>query len=380
VTSFYSVAITNGTCVSPKVNITAAILVLPASPIVSNVNNCGPASVTFIASGGSNGNFLWYDTNGLISGQVNSTYTTPVISTTTNYSVAITNGSCNSTKANVTATINTVPVAPTTQGASQCSGSTFLLTASGGTNGQYVWYTTPSGGSAIPGEANSDYTTPALATNTTYYVSINNGTCESARSSVTATVIISGCSLPVITTAPLATEVGGAITLNLIPLITTTSSSLNVSSIVVIVQPSSGATATVSNGVLTINYNGITFSGAEQITIQACDTNGNCTTQVFNINVAGNIVVYNGISPGGKNPAFIIEYINLIPETKNNTVHIFDRWQNLVWHGNNYDNTSVVFTGVSDGGSDLPSGVYYYKINFSSGRKTETGFISLRRQ
>jgi hypothetical protein len=353
---------------------------LPPTPVTSNVNNCGPGSIVLNASGGSNGNYLWYDTNGLISGQVNSAYTTPVISLTTAYSVAITNGICNSTKATIIATINTVPVAPITQGANQCVGNTFLLTASGGINGQYVWYSTPSGGSAIPGEVNSTYTTSVLTTSTTFYVSINNGTCESARSSAIATVITSGCNAPVITPAPLATQVGGSVSLNLISLITTVNSSLNISSIVVTVQPASGAIASVTNGVLTINYSGITFSGTEQVTIQACDTNGNCSTQVFNINVAGDIVVYNGISPGGKNPAFVIEYINLIPETKDNTVHIFDRWQNLVWHGSNYDNSSVVFTGTSDGGSDLPSGVYYYKINFASGRKTETGFISLRRQ
>ncbi len=376
----YAVAVTNGSCTSTLTAVAATINTIPSPPTSSNVSNCGPGSVTLSASGGTNGNFIWYDTNGLISGQVNSTYLTPVLSSTTTYSVAITNGSCTSAQATITATINPVPPAPTTTGASQCSGSTFLLTASGGTNGQYIWYTTSSGGSGISGEMNSTYVTPTLTTNTTYYVSINNGICESDRSPVIAIVSVSGCSAPVISTTPLSTEVGGEIILNLVPLIATTNSNLNVNSIVVRVQPSSGATATVSNGVLTINYNGITFSGAEQITIEACDTDGNCATQVFNINVAGDIIVYNGISPGGKNPAFIIEYISLIPETKDNTVYIFDRWQNLVWHGSNYDNTSVVFTGISDGGSDLPSGVYYYKINFSSGRKTETGFISLRRQ
>lgn len=379
-TSSYLVRITNGTCVSPQVSITATINSVPATPSTSNVSNCGSTSFTLTASGGSNGNYLWYDTNGLISGQVNSTYVTPFLSSTTAYSVAITNGVCNSTKANITATINTVPVAPTTQGASQCSGSTFSLAASGGTNGQYVWYTTSSGGSGIPGEVNSTYVTPATTANTTYYVSINNGLCESARTSVTATVITSGCSIPVITPAPLTTQVGGSVSLNLISQITTINGNLSISSIVVTKQPPSGAVATVNNGVLTVDYSGITFSGTEEITIQACDTNGNCATQIFKVTVVGDIVVYNGISPNGQNPAFIIEYINLIPETKGNTVHIFDRWENLVWHGTNYDNQSVVFTGVSDSGKDLPSGVYYYKISFASDRKTETGFISLRRQ
>jgi hypothetical protein len=379
-TSNYSVAISNGTCTSAKANIVVTINAFPPTPTATGASNCGPGSVTLTASGGTNGNYLWYDANGLINGQVNSTYLTPVISANTTYSVAITNGSCASTPTNVAATINTIPAAPAVQGASQCTGSTFSLAASGGTNGQYVWYTTSSGGSAITGEVNSTYVTPALTTNTTYFVALTNGACESARTPVLATVNTVGCSIPVIASTPLATEVGGVITLNLLLLITTSNNNLNINSIVVTQQPSSGAIASVANGILTVNYNGVTFSGTEQITIQACDMDGNCATQIFNINVAGDIIVYNGISPNGKNPAFIIEYINLLPETKDNTVYIFDRWENQVWHGTNYDNSSVVFTGVSDGGSDLPSGVYYYKINFSSGRKTETGFISLRRQ
>ncbi|MBS1508324.1 MAG: gliding motility-associated C-terminal domain-containing protein [Bacteroidetes bacterium] len=353
---------------------------VPTSPTVTNASSCGPAALTLSASGGSNGNYIWYDGSGVISGQTNSTYTTPNLTLTTQYSVAITNGNCTSPQVNVTATINSIPATPTTQGVTACPGSTFTLTASGGANGQFVWYTTPSGGTPINGQVNSSYTTPALTATTTYYVSVNNGFCEGARAPVVATVSTSGCPGPVIAATPLTTQLGGVITLNLVPLISTSNSTLDINSITITVQPSSGAEATVSNGVLTINYNGVSFSGNDQLTIRACDTYGNCSTKDFAITVAGDIVVYNGLSPNGKNPAFIIEYIDLLPETKNNTVYIFDRWENQVWQGTNYNNTSVVFTGVSEGGSDLPSGVYFYKINFASGRKTMTGFISLRRQ
>ena len=69
----------------------------------------------------------------------------------------------------------------------------------------------------------------------------------------------------------------------------------------------------------------------------------------------------------------------LLPDTKNNTVSIFDRWQHEVWRGTNYNNTSVVFTGSGDNGKDLPTGTYYYKIEFKGTRKPQTGFISLKR-
>ncbi len=190
---------------------------------------------------------------------------------------------------------------------------------------------------------------------------------------------VSASGAPVITTQSLATQIGGKITLDLKPLITTPS--LDLASLQVVTPPSSGATASIdANGILTIDYNGKLFAGTEQVTIQACDANGQCSQQTFNIEVVGDIVVYNGVSPNGANPKLVIQYIDVLPDTKANNVYIFDRWENLVWHGNNYNNDSVVFTGSSDGGSSLPSGVYFYKIDFVSGRKSKTGFIALRRQ
>jgi gliding motility-associated-like protein len=305
-------------------------------------------------------------------------YVTPSLSATTSYFVSINNGTCESTRTSVIATINLIPTAPITTGASGCSPSTIILNASGGTSGQYRWYTVATGGTALTGQTNSSYTTASLTTTTTYYVSINNGTCESARTLVIATITGLCSQPPIINSAPLSTTVGGIVTIDLKPLITT-SETLDVNSIVLTVPPSSGAIATITNGVLTISYQGIAFTGKEIFSIRACDNNGNCSTQQFEIEVAGDVVVYNALSPNGANPVFTIEYIELIPETKNNSVTIFDRWQNEVWSASNYNNSSVVFKGVSNSGSDLPTGIYFYKIEFASGKKMQTGFLSLKR-
>jgi hypothetical protein len=343
------------------------------------VNNCGAGSLTLNALGGSNGNYIWYDpTQTVITGQTNASYSTPVLSSTVSYFVAITNGTCTSGMTTVVATIDAMPTAPAATGATGCPSTGVTLNAAGGSNGSYVWYDTSQ--TLIPGQTNSTYTTPSLLTTTNFYVAIISGACTSSKTTVTATISQNGCSTPVISSEPLATQVGGIITLNLVPLISTPNSSLDLASLLITSQPSSGAKASISaSGVLTIDYTGVTFSGTENISIRACDINGNCSTQQFSIEVAGDIIVYNGISPNGNNPIFFLEYINLIPETQSNTVQIFDRWQNRVWHGSNYDNSAVVFKGVSDNGSDLPSGVYFYKIEFASGRATKTGFISLRR-
>ena len=67
-----------------------------------------------------------------------------------------------------------------------CSSASATLTASGGIGSTYEWYTGSSGGSPI--YTGSSYVTPAVTTNTTYYVSSSNGTCVSDRTPVTVSV------------------------------------------------------------------------------------------------------------------------------------------------------------------------------------------------
>lgn len=381
--TIYYVAINNGLCESGRQAISVNVSTPPAVSSVTDASGCLPfASVTLSATGGSNGQYRWYTVASggtAIVGEVNSVYTTPSLSATTSYYVSINNGICESARATVTASIVPVPNIPAATGAIGCPNTSFTLKATGASNGQYRWYTTASGGNAITGEVNSSFTTPSLAISTNYYVSVSNGICESSRTLVTATVDNTGCTPPTIATRPLATPVGGIITLDLIPLISTPNSSLDINSIQITIPPLSGAVALINKGELTLNYKGITFTGTEQLTIKACNINGSCASQLFEIDVAGDIVVYNALSPNGVNPKFTIEFIDLIPEAKSNTVTIFDRWQNEVWRGENYNNSTVVFKGTANGGSDLPTGTYFYKIEFGSGKKMKTGFISLKR-
>lgn len=272
-----------------------------------------------------------------------------------------------------------------------CSGNTakFITSASGTSNIKYEWQFASVAAGPFTDISNtagySNAKTSTLSVNTTgnfgagfYRCSVSGDLVSSVFTNIVQLMISSSDCGPAITSTPLSTAIGGTISLDLGPLITTPNSSLDPTSLEIVVPPSSGAPASIdATGRLTIDYAGRSFSGNEQITIKACDTNGNCTTQVFNISVGGDLVVHNGVSPNGN--FFKIDNIDALPDTKNNRVYIFDRWENQVWHGANYDNTSVVFNGISDGGSDLPSGVYFYKIEFSSGHKMLTGFISIRR-
>jgi surface protein len=222
-------------------------------------------------------------------------------------------------------------------------------------------------------------TVPAGATTGKISVTVAGNMATSAND---FTVTTSGGAVT-ITAEPLATRIGGTVTKNLVSLITTLNNNLDINSIIVIVQPPSGAVASVSNGLLTVDYTNISFSGKESLAIRACDTNGNCTTQQFEIEVAGDIVVYNGISPNNDaqqlNEKLILQYIDILPETQNNQVTIYSRWGDAVWEGTNYNNDSVVFTGKNNNGNELPSGTYFYKIQFAGNRKTETGYLVIKK-
>jgi len=386
-TTNYYVAINNGTCESNRTIVTATINPGPSAPSTTGANICGSGTVTLNASGGTAGQYRWYTvaTGGTpIAGQTAATYITPTLTGSTNYYVAINNGSCESNRTIVTATINPIPTPPTTTGGSACGSSAVTLNASGGAAGQYRWYTLATGGTAITGETNSSYTTPVLSITTTYFVAINDGTCESSRTPVTANLAAQGCNNepPIIQPVPVSTQIGGLITLNLLELISDIDDNIDFSTLAIVSQPSSGASAIIDGDFnLIIDYNGISFTGIENITLRVCDIFAACTDEVFSIEVIGDFEIYTGVSPNndGKNDLFIIQYIDQLPETKINKVSILNRWGSVVFEVSNYNNTTNVFRGLSTNGSELPTGTYFYKIEFASGRKTETGYLTLKR-
>jgi hypothetical protein len=88
------------------------------------------------------------------------------------------------------------------------------------------------------------------------------------------------------------------------------------------------------------------------------------------------IMVYNAVSPDGKNPILRLEFIDTL--SPKNQVSIYNRWGDEVFSISDYDNKTRVFAGLGNGGSKLPAGTYFYKINLSSTGKTLTGFLALK--
>ncbi len=103
---------------------------------------------------------------------------------------------------------------------------------------------------------------------------------------------------------------------------------------------------------------------------------------VYTINFSGDgdadIEVYNvvTVNKNGKHDFLVIRNIELFPENK---VTIFDRWGNLVFEKNGYDNLDIVFAGTGDDNKLLSEGTYYYVIDKKNGSANKTGFLFLRR-
>lgn len=123
------------------------------------------------------------------------------------------------------------------------------------------------------------------------------------------------------------------------------------------------------------------FYGTDHVTLEVCDLLASCAQQELTIEVTGDIIVYNAISPNGDqlNATWQIRNIELFTETRDNNVTVYNRWGDKVFSATNYDNTSKVFKGLADSGSELPSGTYFYRIEFMSGRPSKTGYLVLKR-
>jgi len=382
VTTTYYVALSNAFCESTRIPVIATITPGPNAPGASAEPRCGPGSITLIATGGTNGQYRWYDvaTGGTaITGEVNSIFITPSLSTSANFYVSINNGSCESARTGVLATIFNIPAKPfitanqpITAGIVEICLQTVILSAPAGF-ASYTWST---------GQTTQQVN--ALQPGNYSVVVTDAAGCSSPASDLIQLINSINCvnNPPVINTTSATTFIEGKITIDLTELISDPDDNLDLTSLQVVGNATQkGGKTTLIGFVLEIDYANARFSGDDLVTLRVCDLLNICFEANLEIEVIGDIIVYNGISPNGdsKNDTWEIEYITLFPDTQNNRVTIYNRWGDIVWEASNYNNSSVVFTGINKNGSELITGTYFYKIEFTSGRESITGYLSLKR-
>jgi hypothetical protein len=183
-TTYYAEASQNG-CRSARAAVIATVTQTPTITSTSGGSQCNSGSISLSATA-SGGVISWYaDPTGGTTLGTGTNFTTPTISVTRTYYVQAANNGCTSARTAVVATINTTPTIMTTTPASRCGTGTITLSASGSA-GVLNWFDVATGGSSL-GTGN-DFTTPSIATTTTFYVEASANGCASSRSAVVATI------------------------------------------------------------------------------------------------------------------------------------------------------------------------------------------------
>lgn len=188
-TQVYTITGTNGsTTCSNTATVSVLVNPLPATPTAFNSSQCGLGIPTASVTGGTT--YKWYATptaTTALQTSTSATYTT-AINATTNFYVASYNGTCESVRALVTASV-TIPDGVTASSTSTavCPGSTFTLTAtkSGTVNTYaYTWTASPASGSGIPTSATGATTavTPTTPGTYGYLVTAVDGVCTTTAS------------------------------------------------------------------------------------------------------------------------------------------------------------------------------------------------------
>jgi len=360
------------TCESIRTAVTATVTILP-KPVINpsgNLSFCEGSSIFLSATAGAS-QYAWSNSQSTQQILVNSSGT---------YAVQIGDGMCLSEASDpVVVTAIPAPAKPvitTTGNTTICGAGTVDL--SGPAGFEYTW--------------SNGATTQTITVSQTgvFFLTVKSGAnCPSLPSDpVVVSVLTPPCGgstnqSPVINNNPLASTIEGVLTLDLTTIVSDPDNNLDFATLKLTNNTTArGATASVDASYnLVVNYSGLPFTGTDRITLEVCDLAGACIQQIIDIEVVGAVVVYNGVTPDGdgKNDYLLIKYIDVIDGASKNKVAILNRWGDVVFDIADYDNQQRVFTGLTNNGSELPSGTYYYKIEFSGGLESLTGYLTLLR-
>lgn len=101
-------------------------------------------------------------------------------------------------------------------------------------------------------------------------------------------------------------------------------------------------------------------------------------TQMQVLTMPCDLIIYNYLSPNndGDNDTWIIENID-DDRYSDNHVRLMNRWGNVVWEVDGYNNAERVFDGRGNDNNVLPDGTYFYVVE--TGGKEYQGYLELIR-
>ncbi len=145
---------------------------------------------------------------------------------------------------------------------------------------------------------------------------------------------------------------------------------------VIIDQPNGGRAETLPDGSVLYTQTEDFCDSEDFFTYQICNENG-CDIDTVKIYVRCiDIVVFTAVSPNrdGVNDTF---YIGGIEDKPDNNLKVFNRWGNLVFEQDNYQNK---WEGTWDG-NDLPDGTYFYifKVTDQGRERIFRGYLDIFR-
>ncbi|MBK7653655.1 MAG: hypothetical protein IPJ20_27155 [Flammeovirgaceae bacterium] len=152
---------------------------------------------------------------------------------------------------------------------------------------------TPSGG-RLPSGRKNDVT---LDRTITFAVLDQDFTTPAIKTMALQITFLSSNQPPVISPTTAQVAIGNSVSIDFTSLISDPNNNIDPASFRVIQNPQSGASYTVSSFVVNLDYSKLDFVGQDQFTIEICDLLGACTSSLVTVDVDGDIIVYNGISP-----------------------------------------------------------------------------------
>ncbi len=430
-TTTYSVVVTdiNGCVASDQVAVT--VNNLPVADAGNNAGFCEGGSTQLNASGGSA--YLWNPSAGLSSNVISNPLANPT--STTTYTVTVTDLNGCQDSDSVTVTVNSIPAPQITGNLTACQGQTFNYSTTNQSGHTYSWSIT--GGSPVTatsyvvGITWGNFQTGILYVTEMDATSLCSGNDsavvvihETPVASVTAsgsTTVCEGTAVALSASGSTGTppltytwdhSLPSGATQTVIPSVTAIyhvtvsnadncgsvdSIAVNVNALPVILFDSTNAvcstdnngsiTSTIvsavqpvaflwSNGATVTNLSGL---GIGQYTATVTDGNGCDMIRTINISSSNSencLEIPSVFSPNndGKNDKFEIKHIDYFPGAK---MEIYNRWDNLLFKSDNYDNPSNWWDGKWKG-KDMPMGSYLFILTLP-GRDPIQGIISIIR-